>query len=180
MKRREFLTQLTLAAGGAALPGLSLAQSETSPKISSFNVAGYDYDRIRAIKDSRVGINGESVSRLRTSTAPLSMHLARIGSMRSPKLGSFPHSSGNTRMRDFKHTSLFPSSSQERFGIAMSSCILILELRNPKIFADAGLALRDSHSAPVCGFEDSFWTNMASMQMKCSGLRPLRVPMGAG
>ena len=59
--RRDFvrLSMAGAAAGSLGLAGSGAAGNSTE---RHFSIAGYDYDRVRSIKDGRVGIEGASVS----------------------------------------------------------------------------------------------------------------------
>jgi 4,5-dihydroxyphthalate decarboxylase len=62
MKRREILKLMGAAAVGALVgPGVARAAS-TSEEGLPIKIAGYDYDRVRAIMDGQVGIEGAKVS----------------------------------------------------------------------------------------------------------------------
>ena len=61
--RRDFLKTAALVGAAGALgasPGTSMA--DTKSMVDEIKVAGYDYDRVRAIMDGKVGIDGRGVS----------------------------------------------------------------------------------------------------------------------
>lgn len=66
IKRRQFLktAAVGIAAGGGILSGQQVRAAEQArgAKVPAIKVAGYDYDRVRAIMDGRVGIEGAKVS----------------------------------------------------------------------------------------------------------------------
>ncbi len=61
MKKRNFLN-VTLSVVLGTIVGFSSSQSSGSDSGLSIKIAGYDYDRVRAIMDGQVSIEGVDVS----------------------------------------------------------------------------------------------------------------------
>ncbi len=62
MKRREILKLMGTAAVGAIVGPSVSCVSATSVKNRTIKIAGYDYDRVRAIMDGQAGIEGAEVN----------------------------------------------------------------------------------------------------------------------
>jgi hypothetical protein len=65
INRRQFLktAAVGIAAGGGIIewPQVQATEQASGSKVPAIKVTGYDYDRVRAIMDGRVGIEGTEV-----------------------------------------------------------------------------------------------------------------------
>lgn len=62
LSRRALLKSAVAAGAGAAVAGQVKAAAPASSDAPTFRVAGYDYDRVKAIADGRAGIEGADIA----------------------------------------------------------------------------------------------------------------------
>jgi 4,5-dihydroxyphthalate decarboxylase len=121
MNRRQLFKYIGMISAGAVLPSATIAQPITRGKGLPLTIAGYDYDRVAALVDGRVGVRDCDLTFEKGNIGDLNTHVFSGPAMRhATEIGLHPfmlaYANGNFRdytllpvfpLRIFRHKSIF-------------------------------------------------------------------------